>query len=231
MSQDQFGTILAVMAVAAFAAVTAYVVTSSNDRLVRGVASLGLTEVPWWLLRAPRGRHVRPWRSLAPEPGRPAVAVGRARPVAPDPDPDFAAEVESFIAVLASPPVPDMEVRVAEILAHEEVHDRRDPAPERTGEGATAEWSPMADINVAPRPVPTLARTAPDAEELRLLAALDRVVHELNEVPEDMRDWARKVDASLEATKLNLDGHRRWRQQAFEVPTGEWRRDLILARP
>lgn len=234
MSQDLFFLALGLIVAAGFAAVLGYIVTSSTDRAVRAVASLGLTEVPWWALRRPQGRHVAPRGYVPPIPPVPAVvAVG----IATVPVVDERGLVHVSLPVQEDEPAPvkpPLEVRVAEILAHQEADEHEAPPPARTDEGATEDWSPVEEMAAvarpADRPAPTLARTEPDARELEILAAFDRLAASLAEVPAYLSELARVVDASLEATRLNAEAHQRWRQQVFQVQTGEWRRDLIFQR-
>jgi hypothetical protein len=257
MSRDVFAALLALLLSAALAAVLLYIVASSTSRHVRAVASLGLTEVPWWLLRAPRGRHVRPRGYVEPGPFLPpaptyawgvdmafpdqepvAVAVdekGLVHVVHRDGEHHVGADaVDALVYALQAayaPAVPDLKVRVDELLAHEEHEQREAAGPTRTEVGATDDWSPAAEVAAMHIP-PVIARTAPDAEEARILAELDGIAASLREVPEWLVEFGHETDAWLRAADVPavaIERHQRWRQGVMDWPTGEWVKSLALA--
>lgn len=129
--------------------------------------------------------------------------------------------VEAWIAAMPPP----LEVRVAEVLAYGE--DEAHLVPARTDAGATADWSPVTEVAAMVLP-PVVARTAPDAEEARILSEFAGLTERWVEVPEYLVEWGREVDAYLEAADLNSTPHRRWRQGVLDFPTSEMPR--VLAR-
>ncbi len=242
MSQSAFVAVLTAVVVAAFAAVWIYAATSTTNPAVRHFLTAGLdTLIPWYRIRLPRrGRHARRWSDTtaewlakgAPAPadppavGRAAVPLGTATSLTVV-DSDGYVHVSEPVSVVATPLTAPLDVRVAEILAHEEDEVVTAVTP-RSSVGATEEWSPRDEV-AAMRVPPVVARTAPDAEEARILAEFAGLTEGFTEVPDYLVEWGRQVDAYLEAADLNADAHRRWRQQVQDIPTGEWRQSLIFA--
>lgn len=249
MSQEVFAATLATMALVAFAAVYAYIMINAHDLpRVRAVLSFGLTLLPWDRVRLPRrGAHAQPvwgsfrdWLDSAPD-APPARAVGTA-PVRlhvatgdpNDPANDDVTTAEwvdaardRLLEALAAPTavVPTLDIRAAEIRAHDENELHSGPVPERTDEGATADWSPVAEVAQIQQPV-AISRTEPDMEELAILAELDRIAEEFRTVPDYLLEWGKDTDAYLEAAGLNAAAHRRWRYGTMDYPTSELPRVL-----
>lgn len=100
--------------------------------------------------------------------------------------------------------------------------------------GATDDWSPLADVaGVAQAETlatgVSVAHTAPDLEELTLLADFDAIVSDLRAVPKDLLDFGVRVDESMAAAGMDPELHRRWRAAAFDGPSGEYRLALMGA--
>lgn len=239
MSQDLFAAVLAALLAVAAAAVYAYIYVNAVDQpAVRTALTLGVTRVPWARLwaarprlrlggghRAPAVESIRDWLADL-KPNTPFVlAFDGARP-----DDVMVFERHGSGALRQVHPeliVPDLDVRVAEILAHRE--DGNVIPPSRTAEGATEEWSPTAEVAAAAAP-PTIAHRGPDAEERAILAELDRLAADWRTMPDYLQEWAKTTDAHLEAAGLNPEPHQRWRAGVLEFPTSELPLALVFAR-
>lgn len=102
-------------------------------------------------------------------------------------------------------------------------------APEEH-QGATEGWSPAAEVGLDEKPV-TLTHTKLDVEALAVLAAFDAHVQDWRTAPQWLTAYGAEVDAALKAADLEgiATAQARWRQTAFDVPTGEYRRVLATA--
>lgn len=97
-------------------------------------------------------------------------------------------------------------------------------------QGATEGWSPAAEVGLDKKPV-TLTHTKLDVEALAVLAAFDAHVQDWRTAPQWLTAYGAEVDAALRAADLEgiATAQARWRQTAFDVPTGEYRRVLATA--
>lgn len=193
-------------------------------RNLRGAARVELASWPdqWRQLRA----DVASWTSL---PGRHAPGALPAADLPRDPDP------RPFKP--APDPTPAVPVHVDDrsedvvVIRDDSVTEVLPVVAERTEDGATEDWSPMAEVEAVETIAPnvTAAHTPPDLTELTLLADFDAIVSVLRAVPKELVAFAEVVDASMEKAKMDGELHRRWRATAFDVPTGEYRLALAAA--
>jgi hypothetical protein len=216
MSQTAFMAALTAITLVGAVAILAFIYVSAVDQpMVRTLVSFGVPLAWAWI--NPQGAHRAPWGYVPPAPRvRARAAVLPPAPVLP--------VVTEAAEILASAPLP---VRVAEILAHNEADDHL-VIPERTEAGATENWSPTAEVAAEPLPV-VLAQSPLDGEARGILDAFDRLCGDVRVVPEWATDWARKVDATLEAAGIGNEPHKRWRAGVVYSPTGELPKVLIGA--
>lgn len=96
--------------------------------------------------------------------------------------------------------------------------------------GAGADWSPMAEVG-PDKKAPTLTHTKLDTEAGAILAAFEEHVQGCWTAPEWLTAYGSEVDAAFHAAGLDglATAHARWRQTAFDVPSGEYRRVMQAA--
>lgn len=242
MSQQYFLAALVAIIGAGLAAIWAFIFgnTGAQPR-VRAVITLGLSLVDWHRLWADWGWQ-RPGQHRAPRgwtPAKEMVPGGMMLafdPAYPDREPLLVSVDQSgvvhVVKVRQEPPIEQaiaamiarvetpMPVRVAEILAHQEDDTHALEQSERTSAGATEDWSPVAQVAVE-RPRIVLASSTLDSEAQGILDAFELSCADARKVPEWADEWGRKVDASLEASGMNAEPHKRWRAGVLDFPTGE----------
>lgn len=89
-------------------------------------------------------------------------------------------------------------------------------------QGADEEWSPAAEVGADEKPA-TLAHTPPSLMERDILAEFDACVEDARTRPPWLVALGVIVDEAMELAQVDSAAHRRWRQQVFDIPTGEFR--------
>lgn len=92
--------------------------------------------------------------------------------------------------------------------------------------GATEQWRPALEVG-APTPSVVASSTAPDLEELTILADFDALIASWRTDPPWLTEFRDLVDAAYARAGLDTSPHHRWREGTLDVPTAEW--PLVLA--